>query len=83
MTPIKTIAEVVDDPHLKARDMFVPIEVDGAEIQAFGSPMKLSRTPVRAQGAAPGFGEHNEMVLKGWLGVAAADYDRYVAEGVV
>ncbi|MEN4917952.1 CoA transferase [Achromobacter spanius] len=83
VTPIKTIAEVVDDPHLKARDMFVPIEVDGAAVQAFGSPMKLSRTPVRAQGAAPGFGEHNEMVLKGWLGVAAADYDRYVAEGVV
>ncbi|MFD4838535.1 CaiB/BaiF CoA transferase family protein [Achromobacter sp. NPDC058515] len=83
LTPVKTIAEVVDDPHLKARDMFVPVEVDGAEVQAFGSPMKLSRTPVRAQGSAPGFGEHNEVVLKGWLGVGAADYDRYVAEGVV
>ncbi|EHK68044.1 CaiB/BaiF CoA transferase family protein [Achromobacter arsenitoxydans] len=83
VTPIKTIAEVVDDPHLKARDMFVPVEIDGAKVQAFGSPMKLSRTPVRARGSAPGFGEHNEIVLKGWLGVDAADYDRYVAEGVV
>ncbi|WP_233161364.1 MULTISPECIES: CaiB/BaiF CoA-transferase family protein [unclassified Achromobacter] len=83
MTPIKTIAEVVEDPHLRARDMFVPTQVDGAQVQAFGSPMKLSRTPVQAQGSAPGFGQHNEVVLKGWLGVAAADYERFVAEGVI
>ena len=83
VTPIKTIAEVVHDPHLKARGMFVPVRVDGTEVQAFGSPMKLSRTPARAPGAAPRFGEHNEIVLKGWLRVDAADYDSYVAEGVI
>lgn len=83
VTPIKTMAEVVDDPHLKAREMFVPVAVDGAEVQAFGSPMKLSRTPVRTQGAAPGFGEHNEMVLRDWLGVGASDYARFVADGVI
>ena len=63
--------------------MFVPVRVDGTEVQAFGSPMKLSRTPARAPGAAPRFGEHNEIVLKGWLRVDAADYDSYVAEGVI
>lgn len=83
MTPIKTMAEVVNDPHLQVREMFVPVQVDGAEVQAFGSPMKLSRTPVRTQGSAPNFGEHNEVVLKGWLGLAEADYDRFVAEGVI
>jgi crotonobetainyl-CoA:carnitine CoA-transferase CaiB-like acyl-CoA transferase len=83
MTPIKTIAEVVADPHLRARDMIVPVHVDGTEVQAFGTPMKLSRTPARARGAAPGFGEHNGVVLKGWLGVSAADYERYVTEGVI
>jgi crotonobetainyl-CoA:carnitine CoA-transferase CaiB-like acyl-CoA transferase len=83
MTPIKTIAEVVADPHLRARDMIVPVQVDGTEVQAFGTPMKLSRTPARATGAAPGFGEHNDVVLKGWLGVSATDYERYVAEGVI
>lgn len=83
MTPIKTIAEVVADPHLRAREMIVPVQVDGTEVQAFGTPMKLSRTPARASGAAPGFGEHNDVVLKGWLGVSPADYDRYVVEGVI
>lgn len=63
--------------------MFVPTQVDGARVQAFGSPMKLSATPVRAVGSAPAFGEHNEIVLKGWLRVAAQDYDRYLAEGVI
>ncbi|CAM4021147.1 Succinyl-CoA:(R)-benzylsuccinate CoA-transferase subunit BbsF [Bordetella tumbae] len=83
MTPIKTMAEVVDDPHLQARDMFVPVQVDGVEVKAFGSPMKLSRTSVHVQGAAPGFGEHNEVVLKGWLGIDETDYARYVGEGIV
>lgn len=83
MTPIKTIAEVVEDPHLKAREMFVPTQIDGAQVQAFGSPMKLSATPARAAGRAPGFGEHNEVVLKGWLRMAEADYARYMAEGVI
>ena len=83
VTPIKTMAEVVHDPHLQARDMFVPVHVDGAAVTAFGSPMKLSRTPVRADGAAPSFGEHNEVVLKGWLGLAVAEYERFVAEGVI
>jgi crotonobetainyl-CoA:carnitine CoA-transferase CaiB-like acyl-CoA transferase len=83
VTPIKTMAEVLADPHLHAREMFVPVQVDGAEVQAFGSPMKLSRTPARTRGAAPGFGEHNEVVLKGWLGMDGADYARFVAAGVI
>ncbi|CAN5499784.1 CaiB/BaiF CoA-transferase family protein [soil metagenome] len=83
MTPIKTIADVVADPHLKARDMIVPVSVDGASVQAFGTPMKLSKTPACATGAAPAFGEHNEVVLKDWLGLSAADYARHVAEGVI
>ena len=83
MTPIKTIDEVVADPHLQAREMFVPVQVDGAEVQAFGTPMKLSRTPARARGRAPGFGEHNEVVLRRWLGLDAADYERYRAEGAI
>lgn len=83
MTPIKTIAEVVADPHLEARDMFVPVRVDGTDVLAFGTPMKLSRTPARARGSAPGFGEHNEIVLRRWLGLDEADYERYRAEGAI
>lgn len=83
LTPIKTIPDVVTDPHLLARDMMVPLRVDGHEVRGFGTPMKLSRTPANAIGSAPGFGEHNEAVLCGWLGVQEADYARFVGEGVI
>jgi crotonobetainyl-CoA:carnitine CoA-transferase CaiB-like acyl-CoA transferase len=45
--------------------------------------MKLSRTPARTRGSAPGFGEHNDVVLRQWLGLAAEEYERYRAEGAI
>jgi CoA:oxalate CoA-transferase len=83
LTPIKTIAEVVNDPHLRARQMMVPVRVAGHEVQAFGTPMKLSQTPANAVGAAPGFGEHNEAVLRGWLGVGQDEFASLGGQGVI
>ncbi len=83
LTPIKTIAEVVNDPHILARQMMVPVQVAGHEVQAFGTPMKLSKTPANAIGSAPGFGEHNEAVLCGWLGLGDADYAALARQGVI
>ncbi|WP_269499257.1 CaiB/BaiF CoA transferase family protein [Castellaniella sp. S9] len=83
LTPIKTIDEVVGDPHLQVRDMFVPVDMDGVAVKVFGSPMKLSKTPVRATGAAPSFGEHNALVFSRWAGLSAADLESLCAEGVI
>lgn len=83
LTPIKTIAEVVHDPHILARGMVVPVQVGGHEVQAFGTPMKLSRTPADPSGAAPGLGEHNRAVLCGWLGLAQAEFDGLARQRVI
>ncbi len=83
LTPIKTMAEVVEDPHLAAREMFVPVVMDGVQVKAFGSPMKLSKTPVNASGAAPSFGEHNTLVFRLWAGLSAGELGRLCAEGVI
>jgi CoA:oxalate CoA-transferase len=83
LTPIKTIAEVVNDPHIQARQMMVPVRVAGQEVQAFGTPMKLSKTPANPIGAAPAFGQHNEAVLRGWLGLGEADYAALAQQGVI
>ena len=48
LTPIKTIAEVVNDPHILARQMMVPVRVAGREVQAFGTPMKLNGEETKA-----------------------------------
>ena len=53
LTPIKSIDEVVADPHLRARAMFVDVATGDAKVEVFGSPMKLSATPVRDSGRCP------------------------------
>ena len=83
LTPIKKIDEVVGDPHLRAREMFVPVRVGGVEVEVFGSPMKLSATPPRVAGDAPTPGQHNRAVYVDWLGIPASRFERLQADGVV
>ena len=83
LTPIKKIDEVVADPHLRAREMFVPVQVAGVAIEVFGSPIKLSGSPVRGGGDAPSLGQHNREVYVDWLGIPAARYEALRASGVV
>ena len=82
-TPIKTIDEVGTDVHLRAREMFVKVPFGGAEIEVFGSPIKLSATPVQAQGAVPRLGEHNRAVYLDWLGIDAARFEALGRAGVI
>lgn len=83
LTPIRRIDEVVADPHLAARGMFMPVELAGASVQAFGSPLKLSETPPPASGAAPSLGQHNREVYLDWLGLSEDRYARLRDEGVI
>ncbi len=62
--PIHTIDEVVNDPQLQAREMFIEAEHPVAgTIKMIGSPLKLSRTPVTVRHHPPVVGEHNDEVL--------------------
>src|SRR5690625_908180 len=62
--PIQNLAEVVADPQLQAREMFVEQDHPVAgPIKLIGSPLKLSRTPVTMRHHPPEVGEHNEEVL--------------------
>ncbi|HEX7436472.1 MAG TPA: CaiB/BaiF CoA-transferase family protein [Caldimonas sp.] len=83
LTPIKTIDEVVADPHLRARDMFVKVPCAGVSVEVFGSPIKLSATPPLAVGPVPGLGEHNREVYLDWLGLPAERYEALRAGGVI
>lgn len=71
--PIKTVPEVLDDPHVRAREMVV--EVDHPVIgrmKTLGVPVKLSETPGRVTRAAPTLGQHTDEVLAE-LGYSAAE----------
>ncbi|MEH7377881.1 CaiB/BaiF CoA transferase family protein [Neobacillus drentensis] len=63
--PINTIAEMFEDPQIKAREMIVEMEhplID--HLRLTGSPLKLSATPVTMRRHPPLFGEHTESLLE-------------------
>lgn len=62
--PIQNLDEVVADPQLHARNMFMTTDHPTAgEIKLIGSPLHLSRTPVSLRHYPPNLGEHNEDIL--------------------
>ncbi|MBL8271148.1 CaiB/BaiF CoA-transferase family protein, partial [Steroidobacter sp.] len=69
LSPIKTIAEVVEDPHMLARDMLVQVGYGDTKVKVFGSAVHLSGATAGAEPKVPLIGEHNEAVFLDWLGL--------------
>jgi crotonobetainyl-CoA:carnitine CoA-transferase CaiB-like acyl-CoA transferase len=62
--PINTVAEVLEDPHIHAREMVKELtHPEYGPLRYLGIPVKLSDTPGELQGPPPRFGEHNRNVL--------------------
>lgn len=84
--PVNTVADVVEDPQLLAREMIVDHydERIGAAVRGPGVVPKLSATPgsVRSAGA-PTPGTHNAEVYRELLGRDAEDQARLHAAGVI
>ncbi|MCA1226667.1 CaiB/BaiF CoA-transferase family protein [Saccharopolyspora sp. 6M] len=71
LTAIKDIGDVVNDPHIKERDMIVDVEYpDFGTLQMFGQPVHLGATPADPRGLAPKLGEHNDLLLRGLAGLS-------------
>jgi crotonobetainyl-CoA:carnitine CoA-transferase CaiB-like acyl-CoA transferase len=61
--PVNTMAEAFDDPQVRARGMVTEVPTPLGPMTAIGNPLKLvgdSGLPLRA---APGLGEHTDVVL--------------------
>ena len=81
---IRTVAEVCESAHLKARGMIVTLPHPKAgELRVLGVPVRLHATPGRAATAPPLLGQHTERVLRGVLGLERAQVARLRAAGVV
>jgi CoA:oxalate CoA-transferase len=82
--PVNTVDKVVKDPQVLAREMLVDVQDPKAgPVTVAGFPIKLSATPGKAQGPAPGLGQHTEAVLADWLHISADAVARLREEGVV
>ena len=80
---IYTAADIVADPHFRARDMILQMKLpDGTPIKLPGIVPKLSATPGAMDRIGPALGEHTDEVLRG-IGYGAADIARMRAAGVI
>lgn len=62
--PINDIAQMWDDPHVRARRMLQQVDHPTAgPVPAIGVPVKLSKTPGEVRHAAPLLGQHTAEVL--------------------
>ncbi len=66
---VRSIDQVVNDPHTKHREMIVDI----GEYRGTGSPIKLSRTPASYRRAPPAFAQDSDEIMQE-LGVDPADF---------
>jgi CoA:oxalate CoA-transferase len=82
--PVNNVAEMVADPQVQAREMFVELDHPTyGPLKTTGTPLKLSETPGRIRWLAPRPGEHNEEVFVGLLGYSPDDLARWKSEGVI
>ncbi len=80
--PLLDQKELLEDPHLKARDFFQPLEHAETGTQLHHGPFwKMSKTPNRLRLPPCRLGEHNEYVYKELLGLPEEEYARLEAEG--
>ena len=82
--PVNNIEQVVNDPHIQQREMFVDVEHSRVgPLKVVGTPMKFSRTPCRIDKASPELGEHNQEVFSGWLDLSEEEIENLKEEGVI
>jgi formyl-CoA transferase len=82
--PINTVDQVFSDPQVLARGMLAELPHPTAgKVRLAGSPIKLSRTPVRLTDPPPLLGQHTEEVLSRHLGYTAAEITRLRDEGAI
>ena len=82
--PVNTVAEMVNDPQVKARNMHVEItHPDYGPIVITNSALKLSKTPGTVETPAPRIGQHTAEVLSALLGYSTAQIEQLRSEGVI
>jgi len=78
-TPVLNVADLLRDPHYKARKTFIEVTHPlGFKETIYGAYVKTSRSQIEVR-TGPRIGQDNERVFKGLLGMDPARYDALVA----
>jgi len=82
--PVNTAPDILDDPHVKERDMIARLEQPGLDrpLSVVGSPIKMTGTPTSVRQRAALLGEHSESILAG-LGYSPEQISQLASDGMV
>ncbi len=83
LTAIHTMDQVLEDPQLNFREMFIDYNYGNAVGRLFGTPIKLSETPCDTSGAAPEIGQDNINIYREMLGLDVETLSILKDEGVI
>jgi formyl-CoA transferase len=82
--PVQTVDQVFQAPQVLHRDMLLEVEHPTAgRVRMAGIPVKFSVTPASVRLPPPLLGEHNDEILKSWLGMSADTIDQLKRENVI
>lgn len=82
--PVRDVGEVVNDPHLNARDFFQELEhPEAGRLKYPGPPYRFSQTPWSLSRPAPLLGEHNKEIYCNRLGYTKEDLTQFRRAGVI
>ncbi len=82
--PINTIAEVFEEPQVKARGMQIELpHATAGKVTLVGSPMKFSATPIQYETPPPALGQHTQEILETVLHKSAAEISELKTSGTV
>jgi len=85
ITPVSTIADLLNSPQAQAREYFQPIEhpEHGRAFLYPGPFVKFSDSPIEYRRRPPTVGEHNDEVYRGELGMGESKLADLRREGVI
>lgn len=82
--PVYDIADIMEDPHFKARRTFVELPDPQLGTVTMSAPTpRLSETPGKVRWAGPALGAHNREVFAHELGLSDHEIDRLRADGII
>ena len=82
--PVLSKAEVLEDPHIKAREAFIERDHPTAGPTTLLAPwIHMSQTPASIRDDAPAIGQHTDEVLGGLLGLTEAELADLRAAAVI
>lgn len=83
LSPIHSIDQVLEDPQLNHRNMFIDYTYGSQKAKLFGTPIKMSETPCDTSGKAPEMGEHNLEIFKEFFGYTPEKVAELKEKGVI